>query len=288
MIRGIYTGAAGMTAMQHKMDVVSNNLANVDKTAFKKDSTIFKTFPEMLLHRTNDDGIGWMPLGSFDIAPLTGKLGTGVEVNEIYTRFNQGSMKLTNKNTDLALSKDGDLKQHPSFFVVQTNRGARLTRSGAFILNKDGFLVTPDGFPLLGEQGPIKVNRNNFLIKENGDVVINNDLGNDPEVIYGKDKNDFSNPVIIDRIQMRTVDYPRHLDKVGTSFYNTTPESGEMRLPTQKEMPEVLQGYLEASNVNLVREMTNMIEVQRAYEMNQKAISTHDSMLGRAINEVAR
>ena len=87
---------------------------------------------------------------------------------------------------------------------------------------------------------------------------------------------------------MRTVDYPRHLDKVGTSFYNTTPESGEMRLPKQKEMPKVLQGYLEASNVNLVREMTNMIEVQRAYEMNQKAISTHDSMLGRAINEVAR
>ena len=283
MVRGIYTGAAGMSAMQHKMDVISNNLANVDKTSFKRDTVVFKSFPELLLHRTNDDGVGWMPMGSFDISPLTGKLGTGTEVNEVYTRFEQGGVKLTNKDTDLALSKDGDIKQHPSFFVVQTNRGARLSRSGAFILNKDGMLVNSQGFPLMGENGPIKVNQNNFMIKSNGDVVINGELGNDPEVIYGKDQNDFRNPVIIDRLQIRTVDYPRHLNKEGDSFYNTTPESGDMRLPTTDEAPEVLQGYLETSNVNLVEEMTNMIEVQRAYEMNQKAVTSQDALTGQLL-----
>ncbi len=284
MVRGIYTGASGMSAMQNKMDVIANNLANVDKTAFKRDITLFKTFPELLLHRENDDGVGFMPMGSFDITPLVGKLGTGVEVNEVFTRFEQGNVKLTNRDADLALNGNG-------FFVVQTNRGARLTRSGAFILNKDGMLVTPQGFPLLGENGPIQVNRNNYRINSQGEVIINGDLGTDPEVIYGKDKNDFRNPVVIDKLMVRVVDFPRHLNKEGDSFYVTTPESGEMRPPgvhpyTNKpeQFPEILQGYLEASNVNVVREMTNMIEVQRAYEMNQKAITSHDSMTGQLLS----
>lgn len=282
MIRGLYTGAAGMIAMQHKMDVTANNLANVDKTAFKTDSTVFKNFPELLLHRTNDDGVGWMPMGSFDISPLVGKLGTGVEVNEVYTRFKQGELKQTTNDADLALNGKG-------FMVVQTDRGERLTRSGAFILNKDGYLVTPNGFPLLGEKGPIQVNRNNYLVKENGEVWINEDIGNNPQEIYGKDINTWSNPVMVDRLRLRKVDYPRHLNKVGESFYNVTPESGPMRaFRNDEQPPQVLQGFLEASNVNLVHEMTSMIEVQRAYEANQKTVTTHDKMLGTLINSVLR
>jgi flagellar basal-body rod protein FlgF len=281
MLRGIYTGASGMTTMQVKMDVVANNLANVDKTAFKQDDAIFKNFPELLLHRTNDDGVGWMPMGSFDIAPLVGKLGTGVEVNELYTRFDQGPVKKTDRDQDLALNGEG-------FFVVQTSQGPRMTRSGAFILDKDGHLMTPDGFPLLGEKGPIKVNHNNYMVKANGEVWINAAIGNDPTQIFGKDMNTWEQPVLLDTLQIRTVDYPRHLDKVGSSFYNVTPESGDMRPPIPEKFPEVLQGYLEASNVNVVTEMVNMIEVQRMYEANQKAVTTHDSMLGTLINNVLR
>jgi len=247
MIRGLYTGAAGMSAMQHKMDVVANNLANIDQTAFKKGTTIFKTFPELLLHRTNDDGVGWMPMGGFDISPLVGKLGTGVEVNEIFTSFEQGALKQTNREADMAIKGKG-------FFVIQTNRGGRLSRNGAFILNKEGYLVNSQGFPLLGEKGPIKVNRHNYLVKSNGEVWINGDLGNDPEVIYGKDINDWKNPVLLDKIQLRTVDYPRHLDKEGDSFYNVTPVSGEMRLIGTHQVtgkseiqPEIVQGFLEKS-----------------------------------------
>lgn len=282
MIRGLYTGAAGMISLQTKMDVTANNLANVDKTAFKKDSVIFKNFPELLLHRTNDDGVGWVPMGSFDLSPQVGKLGTGVEVNEIYTRFVQGALKRTDRETDIAMNGKG-------FMVLQTNRGARLSRNGAFILNKDGYLVNHQGFPLLGEKGPIKVNRNNFLIKPNGEVWINGDIGNEPENFTGKDMNEWKNPVLLDRIQIRTVDYPRHLNKEGDSFYNITPESGEMRaFSAGEENPEILQGFLETSNVNVVREMVNMIEVQRQYEANQKSISTHDTMLGTLINQVPR
>lgn len=281
MVRGLYTGASGMSVMQVKLDVIANNLANVDKTAFKQDTVIFKNFPELLLHRTNDDGVGWTPMGSFDLSPLVGKLGTGAEVNEIFTRFDQGPLKKTDKDTDLALNGEG-------FFVVQTNRGMRLTRSGAFILNADGFLVTPDGFPLMGEKGPIQVNQNNFIVRPNGEVWINAAIGNNPQDTWGKDVNAWENPVLLDKLQIRVVDYPRHLDKEGNSFYVTTPESGEARLPDPGKEPEVLQGYLEASNVNLVTEMVNMIEVQRMYEANQKAIMSHDTMLGTLINSVLR
>ncbi len=270
-----------MTAMQTKMDVTANNLANVDKTAFKKDTVLLKTFPEMLLHRVNDDGVGWTPMGSFDYSPLVGKLGTGVEVNEVYTRFEQGALKRTNNNSDLAINGEG-------FFMVQTNRGGRLSRSGAFILNKDGYLVTPNGFPLMGEKGPIQVNRNNYLVKPNGEVWINRAIGTDPAQIYGKDMNRWEEPVLLDRIQIRQVEHPRHLLKEGDSFYNWTPESGEPFRPAENKHPEIVQGFTEASNVNVVTEMVNMIEIQRMYEMNQKAITTHDTMLGTLISQVPK
>ena len=281
MIRGIYTGASGMSAMQIKMDTVANNIANVDKTAFKEDVTIFKNYPELLIHRTRDDGVGWMPMGGFDISPLVGKLGTGTEINEVFTRFDQGVVKRTDRDPDLAINGEG-------FLVVQTNYGPRMTRSGAFILDRNGFLATPDGFPLMGEKGPIQVNQHNYIVKTNGEVWINRAIGSDPKNIFGKDMNQWEEPVLLDTLQIRTVDHPRHLDKVGSSFYNTTPESGEMRTVDPQKAPEILQGFLEASNVNIVTEMVNMIEVQRMYEANQKAVTTHDGMLGTLINQVLR
>ncbi|MCB1202376.1 MAG: flagellar hook-basal body protein [Leptospiraceae bacterium] len=281
MIRGLYTGASGMTAMQTKMDVTANNLANVDKTAFKQDTVIFKNFPELLLHRTNDDGVGWTPMGSFDISPLVGKLGTGSEVNEIFTRFEQGTLKKTDKESDLAINGEG-------FFVVQTNRGPRMTRSGAFVVNTEGYLVTPNGFSLMGEKGPIQVARHNFSIRDNGEVWINDMIGNDPREVWGTDTNHWEQPRLLDKLQLREVDYPRHLLKEGESFYMTTPESGDMRELAGNKPTEILQGYLETSNVNIVTEMVNMIEVQRMYEANQKSVMTHDSMLGVLINTVLR
>ncbi|MCB1158357.1 MAG: flagellar hook-basal body protein [Leptospiraceae bacterium] len=288
MLRGIYTGSNGMIAQQTRMDVIANNLANADKTAFKRDLTLFKTFPEMLIHRYDEDGLGTVPMGSFDTSPVVGKLGLGTEVNEVYTRFEQGAVKTTNNNFDIML-QDRPGSEKPAFFSVMTNRGERLSRSGAFVLDTRGYLVTPQGFPLMGENGPIKVGRNNFLVKENGEVYINAELGNDPvEGSTSPDQNRYETPVLLDKIKIRTVENPRHLDKEGDSFYNDTPESGEPMPFAEGTEPSVMQGYLEASNVNVVTEMVEMIEVNRAYEANAKALQTHDSLLGRLINEVTR
>ncbi|NCN10050.1 MAG: flagellar hook-basal body protein [Leptospira sp.] len=287
MIRGIYTGANGMNLQQVRMDVIANNLANVDKTAYKRDTTVFKTFPELLLHRFNDDGVGKTPMGSFDTAPLVGKLGLGGEVNEVYTRFEQGAVKKTENNFDLMIQDKPGLEK-PAFFSVMTNRGERLTRSGAFILDRMGYLVTPQGFPLMGENGPIQINQGNFLIKENGEIFVNNRIGTKPEDGVNFDNNRFEDPVMIDKIKIRTVEHPRHLDKEGDSFYVDTPESGEPYPFIDTDRPQILQGYLEASNVSVVTEMVEMIEVNRAYEANSKAMQTHDQLLGRLINEVNR
>lgn len=284
MLRGIYTASTGMIMNQNRMDVVSNNLANVDKTGFKEDEAIFKAFPEMLLHRTREDGLGWVPTGSFDLAPITGKLGSGVEFSESFTRFDQGAAKHTSNPTDLMLDDRG--RENPSFFVVLTEKGERLTRSGSFVLDRQGNLVTPDGHPLMGEKGPIQVARFNFMVKENGEVWINQTIGNNPEAGSNETFNRWENPVLLDRIKVRTVEFPRELKKEGNGFFRDTPESGEP-IPVQGD-PLVLQGFLEASNVNIVQQMVEMIEVQRQYEANQKSVQTHDSLLGRLINEVAR
>ncbi|MDR2841715.1 MAG: flagellar basal body protein, partial [Spirochaetaceae bacterium] len=95
MIRTWYTGASGMKAQQLKLDAVANNLANVDVDGYKKEIATFKAFPELLMRRMDDDGVYRHPFGSADVAPIIGKLGTGVEFNELYTDFQQGEMKET-------------------------------------------------------------------------------------------------------------------------------------------------------------------------------------------------
>ena len=189
MIRGWYTGASGMNAQQYRLDTISNNLANVDTAGFKKDVTVTKSFSELLLRRKDFDGVYENPFGSADAAPIIGKLGVGVETNENFTDFSEGSLRLTNTSTDLALHGKG-------FFAIQTPDGERYTRNGNFMIGKEGILQTKDGYPFI-------------------------------------------------------------------------------------------QNYMETSNVNVVNEMVRMIEVNRAYEANQKTIQSQDSMMNTLWNRVA-
>ena len=136
MIRGWYTGASGMNAQQNRLDAISNNLANVDTAGYKRDIAVSKSCPELLIRRTNADGVYQLQngMGSADAAPVIGKLGLGVETNENYVDFSQGSFKITNTNTDAALGGKG-------FYVIDTPNGERYTRNGNFLLGKEGDLV---------------------------------------------------------------------------------------------------------------------------------------------------
>ncbi len=280
MVRGLYTGASGMIAQMGRIDVLSNNLANVNTPSYKRDTPILKAFPEMLMRRINDDGVRTIPPGSYDLMPVIGKLGTGVEVNEVYTRFTQGAFKQTQNDFDLALEGEG-------FFSVQTDEGERYTRNGSFLIDKDGFLVTKDGYKVLGENGPIQIKKNNFMVDEDGNVFENSEYSNDPMRLVSMEENEWNQTVLLDRLKVVNFPKLRYVKKVGESIYRET-EYSEKAYIIENERPKVRQGFLEASNVNPVIEMVNLIEVHRNYEANQKIIQAHDAALGKVINEVGR
>ncbi|MFW5994814.1 MAG: flagellar basal-body rod protein FlgF [Spirochaetia bacterium] len=288
MVRGWYTGASGMNAQQHRMDQISNNLANVDTTGYKRDQSVHKAFPELLLRRMNDDGLRSLPLsgrdpvlGSFDTAPIVGRLGTGVEQNEVYTDFDQGTVRQTDNPLDLALDGEG-------FFLVETPQGERLTRNGTFHRSPEGLLVTKEGYPVLGENGYIEIQENNFDIDEDGRVTRNATLAEDSDRLVSQRENQWEESEEIDRIQLVDVDNPRYLEKQGSSLWASTWDSGEQQIIDAGERPQVLQGFLETANVNPVREMVEMIEVNRAYEANQRVIQTHDESTQQLLNTVLR
>lgn len=281
MIRAWYTGASGMRAQQFRLDAVANNLANVDVTGYKKDTAVHKSFPELLLRRMNDDGLYKHPFGSGDAAPVIGKLGLGVEFNELFTQFEQGPLKETQSDFDLALDGKG-------FFSVATPYGERYTRNGAFQLGKEGYLETKEGYPVLGENGPIRVKANNFQVDKEGQVWINAEYADDPSVMVSRQDNTWGEVVLLDTLKLVEFDKSRHLKKQGSSLYALSNESGPAQSIAFGERPKVSQGFVEGSNVDPVLEMVQMIEVNRAYEANQRVIQTTDTMLGKLINEVTK
>jgi flagellar basal-body rod protein FlgF len=281
MLRGLYTGASGMLAMDHRMDTVSNNLANADLIGYKRDVAVEKAFPQILLRRMSDDGVYKMPIGSTDVGPIVGKLGTGVEHNEVFTVFEQGSMKLTGNPFDLALQGLG-------FFTVDTPEGERYTRNGSFILGKEGYLLTKDGYMVQGEKGPIQIKKNNFKIDEDGNIFVNMKYQDDPNRLVSTEENMWEDYQKIDRLKLVNFDDTRYLQKMGNSFWKSTEFSGDAKIIEKGDRPRVIEQYLETANVNPVTEMVKLIEINRAYEANQKSIQTHDSLAGKLINEVVK
>lgn len=281
MIRGWYTGASGMAAQQVRLDATANNLANIDTDGYKRDVTVSKAFAQLLLRRMGDDGQYLHPLGSGDMAPVIGKVGTGVEANEVFTELEQGALKGTDSDYDVALDGAG-------FMCVSTPQGERYTRNGSFVLGKEGYLETKEGYPVLGEAGPIRVKQNNFQIDKDGRVWVNADYQDDPLDLVGREQNEWREPVLLDTLKLVDFETVRYIAKQGSSLWRSTEESGQAVALEGLDRPKVIQGFTEASNVNPVTEMVRMIEVNRAYEANQKTIQTEDASLGKLINEVAK
>jgi flagellar basal-body rod protein FlgG len=278
-----------MQAQQRRLDATANNLANVDVDGYKKDITTFKSFPELLLRRMDDDGVYRIPpFGSADVAPIIGKLGLGVEFNELYTDFQQGAPKESGSDLDMMLNGGG-------FFTIETPYGERYSRNGAFQLGKEGFLETKEGFPVLGENGRLHVKENNFSVDADGNVWVNAEYADDPSLMVSRADNTWGEAVLLDTLKIVGFENERFLKKMGSNLYMETDGSGSdgkfsgpPEVLAGNSRPQVLQGFTEASNVNAVVEMVNMIEVNRAYEANQKVIQSGDSMLGTLINQYSR
>jgi flagellar basal-body rod protein FlgG len=270
-----------MRAQQWRLDAVANNLANVATDGYKRDVAAFKAFPEMLIRRQDDDGVYQHPFGSADAAPIVGKMGTGVELNELFTNFEQGALKETSSDYDIAMDGKG-------FFSIATPWGERYTRNGSFQLGKEGILETKEGYPVLGENGILRVKANNFQIDKDGRIWINAALDNDPNVMVSKQSNTWEDIQLLDTLKLVEFDLDRYLEKQGSSMYRESDTSGPAMVIGEGRRPKVFQGFIEAANVNPVTEMVEMIEINRAYEANQKIIQVEEAALGTLINQIAK
>lgn len=257
MIRGLYTSGWSMLANTKQMDVVSNNLANVNTNAYKKDTVIYESFPEMMVKRINDSKSSHNP------SARVGGMHLGNDVGEVFTYHTRGQLIKTDRNLDMALA-DSEL----AFFTVAVpladgNFVQRYTRDGAFLLNADGQLVTNEGYFVMGEGGIITLETEDFSVLDDGTILEN-----------GQEINKF----LISEFENAEA-----LQKIGENLVETT---GVVQ--NQEFNGVVKQGYIEQSNVNAINEMVNMITVMRAYEANQKVLQSQDEALEKAVNEVGR
>lgn len=248
MLKGIYSAASGMMAEAVRTDVISNNLANVNTTGFKKDVAVEESFRDLLLHK----------IEGFEPNRAVGRIGTGVDIVEISPLMNNGIHRLTGNKLDVALEGDG-------FFVVDTAGGERYTRDGAFVLNNEGYLVNVNGDYILGEQGRISIRP-----EQSASI----DIGTDGVITAGGE--------VIDRLRVVNFANQDSVRKLGDSLWISEEQ------PTEAAGTRVIQGSLEYSNVNAVSEMIDLITATRAYEMNQKMIQMQDATLDKAINEVGK
>lgn len=237
-----------------RQDVLANNLANANAPGFKKDISVAEAFPEKLLSRIGEtitQDRERKPLPPMNI----GTLGTGAAVAVIATDYSSGSLRATENHLDLALRSDG-------FFTVETPQGLRYTRDGSFHLTPEGRLVTSNGYPVMGRNGYIEP-EGSFVVDEVGNVLVGAE--------------------IIETFNIVSIEDRRQLQKVGDNLFQMVGQE-----PENMENPQVLQGYLESSNVNPVREMVDLITVVRAYELSQKVIQAQDETLDRIVNQVGR
>ncbi len=269
MLRSLWTGASGMIAQQTAVDTISHNLANVNTTGYKKETVEFKSLLYTKLQTKTEDNEG-------NPKPVIGQVGLGVRTASVTSRFVQGNMTATGNAFDFCIEGNG-------FFMVQTGEDqVAYTRAGNFnvSLAADGNLVlaNSDGNPILSTTGePIEFDP----AMSSANIFIDD---------YGKFFYRNPDETITDlQIQVGVVQFnnPSGLEKLSGSLMAQSDASGEARLEaedTELKTSKVHSGYLEASNVQTVDEMVNLIVAQRAYEMNSKIINASDEMLQQANN----
>jgi flagellar basal-body rod protein FlgF len=255
MSGSIYMAATGALAYEKRLQLLANNLANVDTAGFKKDRGRFREFN--LSEAGADENIRFQ-------SPQLRAPQYWMQYST-YTDFSAGALKKTGNPFDLALSGHG-------FFSVQTPDGIMYTRRGDFTLNADEVLVTQEGWPVLGRGGDIQIklsklsaDKREFSISEDGTVTVD-----------GSE---------VDRLRIVDFTQSHALEKAGNNYYRALKPR---MLEELDENLEVSQGFLELSNVDTIRMMTEMIEVLRGYESYQKIMRSVDDMNAKLINDVGR
>ncbi len=257
MLKGLYSAYTGMINEQHRMDTMTNNLANASTVGFKKEGATSQSFDALLTYKLKDSSVG---LGNVQ---RIGVNTPGVKIGENYTDYSQGSFRETGNTFDLALSGNG-------FFAIEYTNNAgetstKYTRAGSFTLDQYGYLVDKDG---------------NYVLDSN-----NRRIQLDPLQSAAIDRTGaiYQNGVLKATVQVADFEDYNYLEKYGDTYYQ--PVEGANLVDAKSS---VVSGYLEMANVNVVSEMVNMIAITRAYETNQKILQTYDGSLDIAVNQLGK
>jgi flagellar basal-body rod protein FlgG len=249
MTRGLYIAGTGMLLQRRQMENITNNITNADTTGFKKKILVSHSFDSVMIRRINDTEV----LGN---RHRVGPLHLGTQVDQLHIDFSEGNLEVTELTTDLALIGD-------AFFVVETPDGERYTKDGAFYVDNLGYLVDGRGNYVLGENGRINVGGLNFSVNDQGVVWVDNE--------------------IVDTLRTASFADNQTLRNQGDNLFFATVD------PLAESNPYLIrQGVVEASNVDIGREMVDMITTFRTYETNQRMITMIDEINGKAANEIGR
>lgn len=248
-MRGLYLAEGAMLVQQAQLQVISNNLANLRTTGFKRDHAVETSFAEWMIHELRP-APGTAARGT--LHPI-GSAAHNVATQETVTSFFQGPLEVTDRSLDFALVGNG-------FFQVQGLDGVLYTRNGRFNINEEGTLVTAEGYEVLGDGGPLQLGSEEVKVLSDGSLFVDGaQVGTLQIAVFGPDA---------------------LMEKFGYNYFTTdAAEDGEADY-------EVLNGFLEGSNVSLIREMTAMMAVRRTYEAAQKIMITYDQILNKAANDL--
>ncbi len=282
MVKGLYTAYTGMVNEQRRMDIATNNLANVNSSGFKEQRSVSQAFDDLLAIKIKD--LSDAPATTRDLGIITG----GVKLGGTYTNFEQGALKSTGNTFDLALNnsiptsdnnnvRDNMLAGGNAFFATEygtdeeQNILIKYTRDGSFTLTTDGYLVTAEGNYVLDTNG------NRIQLDPNLDTAIqpNGNILQDDALVATIQVASFDDITLLERYQ----DNSFIIGDSGATVIGTTAEDAGA---------SVHQGYLEGSNISVIDEMVDLITIQRAYETNQKVIQTEDSTLEIAVNQLGQ
>jgi len=254
-MRSLSIAATGMLAQQLNVEVISNNIANMNTTAYKRQRAEFQD----LLYQ-NDRRVGSQAADNNAIVPAGVELGLGVKTAAVYRITEQGNLTTTGNQLDLAIQGKG------YFQVTLPDNTTAYTRAGSFQLDQNGNIVTADGLKITGANA-IPSNATSITINQSGQVFVSQQ-GQTQLAAAG---------------QFSLVSFVNDtgLQPIGNNMFVQTQASGNPVLGTagNQGFGTILQGFLESSNVNTVQEITNLISAQRAYEMNSKVIQASDEML---------
>lgn len=253
LIKGLYTAGSGMMLQMAKQDTIANNIANVNSAGYKKAVAVSKAFPEMLMTRLGENKKEGFATYTSEPLEQIGSLGTGAALDGIYTDYSIGNLKRTDQTTDFAIGGEG-------FFVVETPQGECFTRGGEFKVNYEGLLTDNNGYPVLDSY-------DEYIYLDSDDITVNS-----AGIIS-------SNGEEITQFKIVAFEDNNNLEKIGDNLFRA---EGYF----EAENPEIVQGFIEESNVNAVKEMVNLITTVRAYESLQKIVQAEDEAIQTAIDKV--